>query len=75
MVEYLARYTTYAAKCDSGEFMPDSEPHKNEYRFDAPSKSKAKKMANEHISVIGKQYFGANTTLDSLLEVKDVRLK
>ncbi|MFH1073213.1 MAG: hypothetical protein V1743_07335 [Nanoarchaeota archaeon] len=78
---YLATYTVRANMFDGGCWMPDPEPHHIEYGFSidrAQYKSKkaaearANEMAEEHKSVIRKDYFGPSITLDRLLRVDEV---
>ncbi len=72
MPEYLAKYTTRAAMFDGGAWMPDQEPHYDEYRFEAENDEKAQKVADGHKAVIARNYFGPNITLDSLDKVKEI---
>lgn len=75
MPEYLAKYTTRAAMFDGGAFMPDPEPHYDEYRFEAETDGDAAKIAEEYKSTLGKEYFGSAITLDSLDQVKPVKVE
>ncbi len=72
---YLAKYTTNSSMYDGGAWMPDPEPHKDEYRFQANGDKQAQRLAEEHKRDIGKRYFGPSVTLDSLVRIEDVYLK
>lgn len=72
MPEYLAKYTTRAAMMDGGTWMSDPDPHHNEYRFLAENDEDAAKKAEEYKSILGKEYFGPTTTLNSLDQVRNI---
>jgi len=74
MPEYLARYTVKALMYD-GAWMPDPEPHKPEFRFEAKNDFEARKIAEEHMDTFEKDYFHPIPTLDQILKVEDVLLK
>ena len=75
MPTHLAKYTINAVMIDGGAWMPDPEPHKREYKFDATDEAEAKKLAEDHTSAFYKEFFGPSVSLDELLEVKDVKFK
>ena len=75
MEKYLAKYTVRASMFDGGAFMPDPEPHKLEYLFEAKDETDAKKLAEEHRTTFNSRYFSPTSTLDQLLKVENVQLE
>ena len=77
MPQYLAKYTVNAYMFDGGAWMPDFEPHKKEHKFIAKDENEARVFATNYMYSKGfrEQFFAPSTTLDALLEVKDVEIK
>ncbi len=76
MPKYQAKYTVKAMMCDGGCWVPDLDSHNPEHSFDAKDDDEAQKLAEEHKSVLRKDYFGPKITLDELLKVeKKIELK
>jgi len=72
MPVYLAKYTVWAHMFDSA-WMPDPEPHKPEYRFEAKDAEEAARLAETHMETFKDEYFGPRATLDELLEVREIK--
>lgn len=74
MPEYEARYTVYADYVESMTLMPDSEPHHRSLRFYAQNDEKARIIEVQRRPEAGQGLLGTvNITLDSLMQVRDVR--
>lgn len=73
MVEYLARYGVQAQEYSFGGWRPYET--KGEYQFTAVSELEARDEANNHRFTIAKNLFGAVVRLESLLEVKELKLE
>ena len=72
MKNYLAVYSIKSSMFDGGAWMPDPEPHREEYRFEASDDGDARKKSEEHSRMFRKIYFGPQTTLESLMEVREL---
>lgn len=75
MTEYHAKYIIKASMMDGGVWMPDPDAHIKEYRFSAESDAEAQRIAEEYKPVLARDYFGPSITLDSLCEIREIKIE
>ena len=69
MSNYLARYIIWADQYDAGFMLPDYEPHKPEWSFEANDLKEALGLAETHLEELKKNYFNPRDVSFEVLEV------